>query len=279
MPSSSSPSAPETAPLSAALVAQLGGIVVVTLLVLLLGRLTRTDLTQIPFILALLQGGIAAAISLKQPVPLWWLPIHLGFLPLAVLVRGLDIAPGWFLGGFVLLLLVFWRTDKSRVPLYLSSRQTAVALAALLPKTPSRVLDIGCGDAGLLRRLALARPDCQFTGIEHAPLTCLAARLRTLGLPNVRIRWGSFWDEPFGSYDLVYAFLSPAPMARLWRKVTEEMAENTMLVSNSFAIPSVAADHVIAVADRRATRLYLYHPDKANDSAAIPAILSAPDKE
>jgi SAM-dependent methyltransferase len=163
-------------------------------------------------------------IARRQRAPLWWQAIHLGFAPLAVAVHGLAIDPLWFLAGFILLFLVFWRTDQSRVPLYLTNRSTAATLAEQLPPTPCRVLDLGCGDGGLLRRLAKARPDCRFVGIEHAPLTWLAARLRTLGLANVVVRRDDFWDEPLSSYGLVYAFLSPVPMPRLWAKARAEMA-------------------------------------------------------
>lgn len=248
----------------------------VLLLVIGLGQLTAVDFWQIPYILALLQGAIAAMISLRQRVPPWWLLIHLAFAPLAVAVQRLDIAPGWFLAAFVLLLLVFWRTDKSRVPLYLSNRATANALLKLLPATPVKVLDLGCGDGGLLSRLAKARPDCRFTGIEHAPLPWLVARLRSAGLPNLTIRRGDFWQESLSEYGLIYAFLSPAPMPRLWEKVRAELKNGAVLVSNSFAVPDVAADSAVAVADRRATRLYLYRlprgTDKDGDSAAFPAI-------
>jgi len=266
----------EAPPLRAAILAQLGGAAAVLLLVVGLSQLTSVDFWQIPYVLALLQGGIAAMISLRQRVPPWWLLIHLAFAPLAVAVQRLDIAPGWFLAAFVLLLLVFWRTDKSRVPLYLSNLATANALLRLLPATPLRVLDLGCGDGGLLSRLAKTRPDCSFTGIEHAPLPWLVARLRAIGLPNLTIRRGDFWQEPLGDYGLIYAFLSPAPMPRLWKKACAELKSDAVLVSNSFAMPDVAADSIIAVADRRATRLYLYRlprgTNKDGDSAAFPAI-------
>lgn len=274
---------PETAPLRAALLAQLGGAAAVGIFVLLLSRLASADFAEIPLLLALLQGGIAATISYRQGVPPWWVPIHLVFLPLAVLVQRAEIAPGWFLAGFALLFLVFWRTDKSRVPLYLSNRPTAAALAELLPGRPCRVLDIGCGDGGLLRRLARARPDCRFVGIEYAPLPWLLAKLRCLGLANATVRFGDFWDEPLAAYDLVYAFLSPAPMPRLWAKAGAEMARGALLVSNSFAVPGVEHEGLVRVADRRATRLHIYRPagraDKAGDSAAFPAIPERPDRQ
>lgn len=253
-------SAAEVSPLRAALLAQLGGGVLVLVLMAGLGRLTTVDLWQIPLLLALLQGGIAAMIALKLRAPRWWLLIHLAFMPLVVVVQRLDIPPGWFLAAFILLMLIFWRTDKSRVPLYLTNRATATTLLELLPAKPCRCVDLGCGDGGLLSRLAQARPDCEFTGIEHAPLTALLARLRTAGRPNVTIRQGDFWQVPLGHYDVVYAFLSPAPMPELWAKATAEMAPDALLISNSFEIPAVEADQTIAVGDRRNTRLFLYQP-------------------
>jgi SAM-dependent methyltransferase len=70
----------------------------------------------------------------------------------------------WF-AAFAFLAGVFWRTDVSRVSLYLSKRATADALARLLPAGPWRVVDLGCGHGGLLLRLATARPDAWFTGV------------------------------------------------------------------------------------------------------------------
>lgn len=276
---------PEIYPLRKALIAQLGGLAVVGLVIAALAALdaldglARVESDGIALILALLQGGVAAMLALRQGAPPWWLGIHLGFVPLAFLVHRLDIAPGWFLAGFVLLLLVFWRTGESRVPLYFTNRATATALIGLLPPRPCRVIDLGCGDGGLLLRLAKARPDCHFTGMEHAPLTWLLARLRTWRLPNVHVRLADFWHESLATYDLVYAFLSPAPMSRLWQKAVAEMHGDAILVSNSFIVPNVEADREIVVADRRATRLHLYHPDKAPDSAAFPVIPATTDRQ
>jgi SAM-dependent methyltransferase len=270
---------PDSYPLRRAALAQLGGLVMVILLVIGMVQFTQVDPADITLGLAMLQGGLAAALGLRQGAPPWWLGIHLAFAPLLLLVNRLDIAPGWFLAGFVLLLLIFWRTDKSRVPLYLSNRATATALLDLLPHEPCRVIDLGCGDGGLLSRLARARPDCHFTGIEHAPLPWLVAWLRTLSLPNVSVQRGDFWREPLAQYDLVYVFLSPAPMPHLWEKATAEMPADAILVSNSFAIPDIDPDGQITVKDRRATHLYLYRPDKARDSAAFPVIPPPPDRE
>lgn len=273
----------EQTPLRAAALAQIGGLTVVLLLAIGVAHFAQISLWQIPLLLALLQGGIAALIAFRQSAPRWWLSIHLAFAPLAVVVQSLDIPPGWFLAAFIFLLLVFWRTDKSRVPLYLTNRHTAAAVLRLIPAGTVRFLDLGCGDGGLLRQLAKARPDCHFIGFEHAPLTWLVARLRTLGLDNASVHRGDFWREPLEGYGVIYAFLSPAPMPQLWEKANAEMAPGALLISNSFRVPDVDPIAVISVADRRGTHLYLYRStrqfDKGGDSAAFPSIPQASDQE
>lgn len=243
-----------------ALLAQLGGGFLVGVVVMAMTGLAHVDPWKILLLLAMLQGGLAAIIGLRQHAPPWWLCIHLCFPPLVVVVHQLAIEPLWFLGGFLLLLLVFWRTDKSRVPLYLTNRQTAMIVAQLIPQGPQQILDLGCGEGSFLRQLALARPECAFTGIEHAPLTWLLARLRTRGLANVSIRRGNFWLEPLADYRVVYAFLSPAPMQQLWQKLQTEMGKEALFISNSFPVPGVEPVRTFEVTDRRLTCLYLYVP-------------------
>jgi hypothetical protein len=245
-------------PLLTALIAQGGGFT----LALLIRSFAGAAWPDAWLALAMLQGVLAAALSLLLKSPWWWMPIHLVFLPAALILRGLGIAPWWYLVGFALLLLIYGRTDRSRVPLYLSNRITANAVSDLLPRGKARMIDLGCGDAGLLCAIARARADCDFVGIEHAPLTFVWARLRALGLSNVHIRYGDFWREDLGTYDLVYAFLSPVPMPGLWAKARAELGPGALLVSNSFEVPGAVPDQALTLDDRRRTRLLCYRPVK-----------------
>ncbi len=248
--------APKLSPVRSAVLAQiLGGIVAGGLI-----QLAWPGLWRMPLAVAFVQGACAALTSHKLEAPPWWLAIHFVFAPLVVSAGMLNIAPGWYLAGFVTLLLVFWRTDRSRVPLYLTNATTAGAVAGLLPPQPCHVIDLGCGNGGLLRHLARQRPDCEFVGIEHAPLPWLWARLGTMGLPNVQIRYGDFWPLHLGLFDAVYAFLSPAPMSQLWVKARGEMKEDALLVSNSFTVPDATPERIVEIDDQRATHLYLYRP-------------------
>lgn len=209
--------------------------------------------------LAMLQGGLAAGIGLMMKSARWWLPIHLAFSPALLVANSLQIHPVWFLGAFLLLALVYWSSFRTQVPLYLSNAITMEAVSELLPADrPIHFLDVGSGTGGLLRHLALKRPDCRIDGIESAPIPCLVAWLATRGLPNCRAIRGDFWKTSLADYDVVYAFLSPVPMPRLWAKARTEMRPGSLLIANSFPVPDAEPEQTLTLPDRRATRLYLY---------------------
>lgn len=197
----------------------------------------------------------AAAFTLGLHLPWWWLPIQFSFAPALLAVASLDVAPEWFLAGFVTLALIYWSTWRTRVPLYLSGKPVWRALEALLPPV-GRVLDLGSGLGGPLLWLARRHPAVEFEGIEAAPLPWLVSRLRSR-LGNLRFRRGSFWGVDLAGYDLVFAYLSPAAMPRLWQKVRREMRPGTTFVSVEFPVPGVAADDIIETAGRQ--RLYVWH--------------------
>lgn len=204
-------------------------------------------------------GVAALLIATLTRQPWWWRVIHTLFAPLAWGVAQLAIDPGWFLLSAVLLLLVYRGALSGQVPLYFSNTQTAEAIAELIADRPQlRFLDLGAGVGSIVRPLAIARPDARFSGIENAPATWLAGRLRTAGLKNCEWRWGDIWQAGLAEHDVVYAFLSPAPMPRLWEKVIAEMRPGSLFISNSFAVPDVEASAIVDLDDARHTRLYCY---------------------
>lgn len=220
---------------------------------------TALAIESSPFFIAVIQGAFAFLVATLLSQPPWWRAIHLVFLPLVAGALQLDLPPWLYLLAFGLLASVYWRTFRGDVPLYLSNQATAKAALELLPARGGvRAVDLGAGTGGLLRHLAQGRPDGIFTGIERAPLPYLLARLAASDLPNCTIRRGDFWDDHLAAYDVVYAFLSPPAMPRLWQKARAEMRPGSLLVSNSFPIPDATPQQVIEVPDRRRTRLYCY---------------------
>jgi len=216
-----------------------------------------TRLWPLPIIgFALLAGLLACGLSMLARQARWWWAINLVFLPAAVVAREWAIAPAWFLAGFVVLALIYWNSARGQVPLYLSNARTAQAVLATLPSDrPITLIDAGCGTGSLVRRIARARPDCRVIGVENAPLPWAVCKLLARG---VALRFGDLWQQHFGGADVVYAFLSPVPMPKLWEKCTAEMRPGAMLMSNTFAVPGVTPDEVIEVNDGRRTRLFCY---------------------
>lgn len=204
-------------------------------------------------------GAVALLLATLSRQPWWWRAMHAAFLPLAWLVSQLTIDPGWFLLAFILLLLIYRGAITEQVPLYLTNRATVSELDLLIGNCPDvRFVDLGAGIGSTLFPLARLRRSGHFCGVENAPLTWLVGRLRCLFQGGVDWRWGDLWQIDLGQFDVVYSFLSPAPMAALWEKARREMKPGSLLISNSFPVPDIPPSESIAVDCAPTRTLYCY---------------------
>jgi len=205
-------------------------------------------------------GMIAAVIGYVLGLAIWWGPIQLLFPPMLALAYQADL-PAWsFLVIFGGLALVFWNTGRERVPLYLTNAKTCEAISGFIDEDTKTFLDLGSGTGSTVFYLARRWAGTHFHGIESAPGTFALSRLRLVlsGLSNLELDYGDIWKADLGDYDVVYAFLSPAPMARLFDKVVREMKPGSLFISNSFAVPGREPDDILHVDDNRATQLLLW---------------------
>lgn len=185
----------------------------------------------------------------------WWLIIQLLFAPALVATLQFNISPDYFLALFIVLLLVFWNTFRTQVPLYLSSDQVCRALENFLPQPKPGAnftfMDIGSGLGGVLTHLAGVRPDGNYDGVESAPLPFLWSwlRIRLGGYRQCRVHCGDLWHCDLAQYDVVFAYLSPAPMGRLWHKARSEMRPGTIFISSTFPVPGRAPFENVKIDD------------------------------
>lgn len=213
---------------------------------------------------ALLCGLLAATLSLLAGLAKWWLLIQLIFLPALVLMLSAKLPPCIFLGAFLVLLLSYWSVFRTQVPLYLSSKKVMRAMECLLPAAKNdsgfTFMDLGSGSGGVLTHLAKVRPDGRYVGVEAAPLPFLWGwlRIRLGGYRNCRVRWGSLWDCDLSLYDIVFAYLSPVPMEKLWRKARAEMRPGTLFISSTFAVPDQLPHEVAQVDDLHRSTLFIW---------------------
>jgi hypothetical protein len=193
---------------------------------------------------------LAAAIGRRLGLAPWWTGLNL-LLPW--LLQGASVLhlPGsLYLGGLLALLLVFGGGLLIQVPLYHSNREAWRAVAARLPSEARTFVDLGCGLGGLLAHLAQARPDLNLVGVEASPLTWFGAWFRCLPHRNVQVRLRSLWSMDLAAFDVAFAFLSPAPMPRLWAKVQAEMRPGGLFLSHTFAVPGHREDWTLPLPGR-----------------------------
>ncbi len=210
--------------------------------------------------LALVQGALAAWMSHYWKQPVWWRPLHAGFLPVALAALQLDL-PAWvYQAAFLLLLLFYWSSFHTRVPLYLSDRKAWQALAALLPEArPFRLIDLGSGFGGVLFHLEALFPQGQFSGAEIAPAPWLISRLRArLRHSRVDFMRRDYAGLDLGAFDVVFVFLSPAAMPDLWRQAERQMRPGSLFVSLSFGVDARPPDHVSTLAEGERHTLFAW---------------------
>ena len=188
---------------------------------------------------SLLQGVIAAIIGHRLKMACWWIGIHLLFMPSVAATLALNVPPLWFGLVFLILALIYGKTYQTQVPLYLSSEEVTKVLHTVLPQQqPFSFIDLGSGCGGLLKALSHLQSNGRYYGIEAAPLPYLLSQLRKIvGRIPYTIKWGDFWNNDLAHYDVVYAYLSPVPMKRLWEKAKQEMHPGSLLISNHLYHP------------------------------------------
>lgn len=230
---------------------------------LLFGKLRTDGEVSIAIIIAIAIGAAALAFGLSHILSLGraWRVLVTIATPAMVLVP-IYQPPAWIFPVVFLGLAGFYINGvREQVPLYLSNRKTQKTLAELLPPdTNMTFIDLGCGLGDIVTHVANARPQARVIGVETAPLSFLIAWLRSkfFAGSNAEVRFQSIWSTDVSNADVVYAFLSPAPMTRLNGKLRTEMKPTSRFISNSFAIPGAEPDEIVSVDDERETQLLIW---------------------
>lgn len=208
----------------------------------------------------LVQGAIAALISVWMRQPAWWPPLHALFLP-AILLAGTVTLPAWlYLVAFLTLALFYWSTFRTRVPLYLSDRKAWRAVEPLLPKDRTfQFIDVGSGLGGVPLYLESRFPSGRFFGTEIAPAPWLISHLRArFRRSRVTFMRRDYTTLDLTHYDVVFAFLSPAAMPALWQQAQAQMKSGSLFISLSFAVQARAPDREISLAAGDRHTLYAW---------------------
>lgn len=216
-------------------------------------------LQELPTLTLLACGVAYGTASLLRMPPSW--RVCNALLPLAAAFSLAVELPSWvFLVALIAMVAIYAPALWTRVPYYPTHRAAyALILAELPTDRPFVFLDIGCGFGDLLFFLQSRRPLGTFVGYEIGVLPWIwgATRAKLLRRTSISIRFQDMWRAPLTEYDVVYTFLSPAAMDRMWEKVSSEMKDGTVFMTNTFPVPA-PPDETLEIRDPRGSKLYIH---------------------
>jgi hypothetical protein len=244
-------------PVIGAFLAQVISLVLIKFLI----QIFQHNLNTLHFVF--LQALLSVVISqMIFKLPKWFFTISILFPVLFVLAfRFAHIESSVYGILFLFLALTFSHTLKERVPLYLTNKKTHDALKKVIDERQAHsFVDLGSGLGGVVR--AMACSSVTSVGVESAPMLWGVSAILSLLFLKGKILRQNIWNTDLRDYDVVYAFLSPAIMDKLFKKIKSEMKNGSVFVSNSFEVKGIPADEIWQLEDARKTQLYFYRIKK-----------------
>ena len=158
-------------------------------------------------------------------------------------------------------LLTFGIAGLSGAP-WVPTRRRDVGRFLKLAKVKSgdKVCDLGCGDGRIL--IETAAIGAKAIGYEISIIPLVLAhfnRWRSLRKDQIEIKSRDFWPADMSDVDVVFAFLVPATLNKLSRKMAK-MKSGTRVINAVWPVPGWEATEV-DTAEGQAS-LYLYIIDK-----------------
>ncbi|MFH1012245.1 MAG: hypothetical protein V1760_00665 [Candidatus Peregrinibacteria bacterium] len=149
--------------------------------------------------------------------------------------------PGWLdprwiiVCLFLLLVPGLWGafTTGPFVPSGRKRHQTMLKLAKLNPS--DTVYELGAGGFGLT--FAAAKISKKSIGYEISIPLVLFAKLKKLVIRSkAKVRLGSIWNQNYSDADVLFCYLMPHSMKRVYKEIWPQLKPGTRLITNAFRI-------------------------------------------
>lgn len=146
----------------------------------------------------------------------------------------------WALIILIILILPGFYAMISGAP-YVPSLKKKIEIMLNLAKLSKsdRVVELGCGDGRIIRKIASERVR-EAVGYEFSLPTYLAAKILVfLKHSKARIKFANFWRVDLSRFDLIVCFLMEEAMSKFEKEVWPGLKKGTRLVSNQFRMKGV----------------------------------------
>lgn len=170
----------------------------------------------------------------------------------------------FFALGFAILAAIFAISSlffllRDRIPYVASPAWVIDWLATNIQLRPGAiVVELGCGDARVLRALVRTRPDIRAIGYERNWWPYLFARWRNRGWP-VEIRRADFYKADLQTADAVYGYLLVDVMPRVEKMLRSKMKSGARFYSYAFRLPTWEPVEIVSnPAKPSGSKLFVY---------------------
>ena len=129
-----------------------------------------------------------------------------------------------------------------------SSRKAVATFISLIPDAADgKIVDLGSGWGTLAYPIAKNFPNAEVVGCELSPIPWLYSRFKGMFVrrPNLTLHRRSVFDADLTDVDVVVVYLHPAAMRKLGPKFERELRPGTLVLSNTFAVPTWEATQTI----------------------------------
>lgn len=167
-----------------------------------------------------------------------------------------------------------------RIPYYPTKWEVLKRITRLYtPQPGDRIVELGSGDARVIRYLAMSFDDITATGVEINPVLVSESRKRVERdrlEERVEIVRGDLFSHPLDCYNVVYAYLTPAALLKLRDKLAALLLRGGRVMTLDYRVPGLEpADKEEVHTPGRRHVLYLYTSESAPLSLRLPGKLPA----
>ena len=122
------------------------------------------------------------------------------------------------------------------------------------------IFELGSGWGTLAFALARRFPKCRIIAYENSLVPYIYSQIYKLVIKteNLHIKQENFFNTLLSEADVIVCYLSPDIMACLQPKLESELRQGTLVLTNTFALPSWIPQQTVEVEDLYGTKIYIY---------------------
>ncbi|MFH1822381.1 MAG: class I SAM-dependent methyltransferase [Patescibacteria group bacterium] len=161
--------------------------------------------------------------------------------------------------GYLLYIIILYK--KTKVPYVVTPKKyIPIILENLKVKPETIIFDLGCGKGSFLFAASRLKPK-KLVGYELSPLHAWYARIKNKLLgKKIEIYRKDFFTADISQADIIYLFLVPAMVEKIWKKIKKEAKVGTQVVILSDKLSGVECEKIIKTNPKKAhsSKIYFY---------------------